>query len=84
MNKVIIFNDEDFLIGELEGKIETTSTWFDKENKTTKVFPDIPLRTAHFRQYKLIKSKTIRKELKKIERAIKYHKERKVNRCLNG
>ena len=58
MSKIIIFNDKDILIAELEGKVED-------ENK---------MKIAKFKEYKLLKSNTVQKLLKKIEKAIKYHK----------
>lgn len=58
MSKIIIFNNKDILIANLEGKIE-------EENK---------VKIAKFKDYKLFKSNTVQKLLKKIEKAIKYHR----------
>lgn len=58
MIKIIIFNDKDILIAELEGKVKD-------ENK---------MKIAKFKEYKLLKSNTVEKLLKKMEKAIKYHK----------
>ena len=58
MSKIIIFNKENILIAELEGKIE------EKDE----------MKVAKFKEYKLIKSNTIQKLLRKMEKVIKYHK----------
>ncbi len=60
MSKIIIFNKENILIAKLEGKIE------DKEK----------LKVAKFKEYRLIKSNTIQKLLRKIEKVVKYHKKK--------
>ena len=58
MSKIIIFNKKDILIADLEGKIEN-------DNK---------MKIAKFKEYKLLKSNTAQKLIRKLERAIKYHK----------
>lgn len=58
MSKIIIFNNKDILIAKLEGKIE-------EENK---------IKIAKFKDYKLLKSNTVQNLLRKIEKAIKYHR----------
>lgn len=58
MSKIIIFNNKDILVAELEGKIE-------EENK---------VKIAKFKDYRLLKSNTVQKLLRKIEKAIQYHK----------
>ena len=58
MPKIIIWDKDNFVIAELEGKTETSGS----------------LKIAKFRNYRIIKSQTIRKYLKKIETAIKYTK----------
>ena len=60
MAKVIIYDNKNFLIGDLEGKTK-------KNNDNT-----VDLKLIN---YKVIKSHTIRKLLKKIEKAIRFHKE---------
>lgn len=56
MPKIIIWDKDNFLLAELEGKTETLGQY----------------KIAKFKNYKLIKSQTIRKQLKKIEAVIKY------------
>lgn len=58
MSKIIIFNKKDILIADLEGNIEN-------DNK---------MKIAKFKEYKLLKSNTAQKLLRKLERAIKYHR----------
>lgn len=56
MPKIIIWNDRDFLIANLEGKTEKSGVF----------------KIAKFKEYKLIKSQTINKQLKRIEAVINY------------
>lgn len=56
MPKIIIWNDRDFLIADLEGKTEKSGDF----------------KIAKFKEYKLIKSQTINKQLKRIEAVLKY------------
>lgn len=56
MPKIIIWDKDNFVIADLEGKTETSGS----------------LKIAKFKNYKVIKSQTIRKHIKKIEAAIKY------------
>lgn len=58
MPKIIIWDKNNFVIADLEGKTEKSGS----------------LKIAKFKNYRIIKSQTIRKYLKKIEVAIKYTK----------
>ena len=73
MSKIIIYDNKNFLIAELEGRVEKEKTLnyaskYLEENKYT----------AKFSDFKLISSISLRKQLKKIEKIFKYHKEKKV------
>ena len=61
MSKIIIYNKDNILVAELEGKIEK-----DKE-----------YRVVRFKDFKLLQSISIQKQLRKIERNLKYHKKEK-------
>ena len=58
MPKIIIWDKDNFVIADLEGKTEKFGT----------------LKIAKFKNYRIIKSQTIRKYIKKIEAAIRYTK----------
>ena len=66
MSKIIIYNKDNILITKLEGKIEK-----DKD-----------YRVVRFKDFKLLQSISIQKQLRKIEKVEKYHKskEKKENR----
>jgi len=56
MSKIIIWNKDNFLIADLDGKI-------------TK---DCDYRIVKFKEFKLMKSQSIKKQIRKIEAVIKY------------
>ena len=56
MSKIIIWNKDNFLIAELDGKIQ-------KEHN---------FRVVKFKEFKLMKSQSIKKQIRKIEAVIKY------------
>ena len=56
MPKIIIWDKSNFVIADLEGKTETSG----------------PFKIAKFKNYRIMKRQTIKKQLKKIEAVIKY------------
>lgn len=56
MSKIIIWNKDNFLIADLDGKIEKLDNY----------------RIAKFKEFKLMKSQSIKKQIRKIEAVIKY------------
>lgn len=64
MSKIIIWNKDNFLIADLEGKIQ-------KVNQH---------RIVKFKEFKLMKSQSIKKQIRKIEAVIKYSDEREENK----
>jgi len=60
MPKIIIWDKNNFVIADLEGKTEKSGSF----------------KIVKFKNYKIIKSQTIRKYIKKIETAIKYSNEK--------
>lgn len=56
MPKVIIWDKNNFVIADLEGKTENSGTF----------------KIAKFKNYRIMKSQSIKKQLKKIEAVIKY------------
>lgn len=56
MPKIIIWDKSNLVIADLEGKTEKSGTF----------------KIAKFKNYKIIKSQTIKKQLRRIETAIKY------------
>ena len=62
MSKIIIYDNKNFLIAELNGKV-------DKEKESTYI--------AKFSKYRLIHSISLKKQLRKIEKIFRYHKEKK-------
>lgn len=63
MPKIIIYDKKNILIADLEGKIQKNGQ----------------LREAKFKDYKLIKSQTIKKHIKRIEAVLKYEKRKEKN-----
>lgn len=72
MSKIIIYDNKNILIAELEGKIEQETIG---EIITQKQYIRQVRYTANFREYKLISSFSLQKQLKKIEKIFKFHKE---------
>ncbi len=62
MPKIIIWDKDNFVIADLEGKTENSGQY----------------KIAKFKNYKLMKSQTIRKQIKKIEAVIKYSNMKEV------
>ena len=56
MSKIIIWNKDNFLIAELDGKIQKEHDY----------------RIVKFKEFKLMKSQSIKKQIRKIEAVIKY------------
>ena len=74
MSKIIIYDNKNILIADLEGT-ETKKEPIDKllQNK-----PAIAFETEYaaiFKDYKIIHSFSLKKQLRKIEKIFKYHKE---------
>ena len=67
MSKIIIYNKDNILITKLEGKIEK-----DKD-----------YRVVRFKDFKLLQSISIQKQLRKIEKVEKYHKSKEKNENRN-
>lgn len=78
MSKIIIYDNKNILIANLD-RTET------KREPIEKVFRNSPATTfeteyaAIFKEYKIIHSFSLKKQLKKIEKIFKYHKERGKN-----
>lgn len=66
MSKIIIYDDKNFLIGKLDGKVEKKT---DKTKENTEFI-------AHFSKYKIVNSVSLKKQLKKIEDIFKYHRKK--------
>lgn len=79
MSKIIIYDNKNILIADLkrtESKKEPIADYMVANNKkTTTVFHNEY--AAIFTEYKIIHSFSLRKQLKKIEKIFKYHKEKK-------
>lgn len=56
MSKIIIWNKDNFLIADLDGKIQK----------------EYDYRIVKFKKFKLMKSQSIKKQIRKIEAVIKY------------
>lgn len=65
MPKIIIWDKDNFVIADLEGKTEDLGQY----------------KIAKFKNYKLMKSQTIRKQIKKIEAVIKYSNTKGEEKC---
>lgn len=63
MPKIIIYDRKNILIAELEGKIETNGD----------------MKRAYFKNFRLVKSLTIMKHIKRIEAVLKYEKRKGKN-----
>lgn len=79
MSKIIIYDNKNILIADLkrtESKKEPIADYMVANNKKpTTVFHNEY--AAVFTEYKIIHSFSLRKQLKKIEKIFKYHKEKK-------
>lgn len=76
MSKIIIYDNKNILIANLE-RTETKKEPIDKllQNK-----PEIAFETEYaaiFKDYKIIHSFSLKKQLRKIENVFKYHREKK-------
>lgn len=76
MSKIIIYDNKNILIAELEGKIEQEIIG---EIITQKQYIRQVRYTANFREYKIISSFSLQKQLKKIENIFKYHRRKIKN-----
>lgn len=79
MSKIIIYDNKNILIANLdrtETKREPTEHLY--KNKPIVVEPETE-HAAIFKEYKIIHSFSLKKQLKKIEKIFKYHKERGKN-----
>lgn len=74
MSKIIIYDNKNILIANLD-KTETRKKKQNKSNNKTNVYYNEY--SAIFTKYKLIHSFSLKKQLKKIEKIIKFHKEEK-------
>lgn len=78
MSKIIIYDNKNILIANLD-RTET------KREPIKKLFRNSPATTfeteyaAIFKEYKIIHSFSLKKQLRKIEKIFKYHKERRKN-----
>lgn len=80
MSKIIIYDNKKLLIADLE-RTENRTRNYLHECANYKI-PQIETQyefAAIFRKYKIIHSISLKKQLKKIEKIMKYHKERKSN-----
>lgn len=76
MSKIIIYDNKNFLIADLEGKVERrliNEETIEKDYAVIKKYECI----AKFGEFRIIHSISLKKQLKKIERIFKYHKEKK-------
>ncbi len=72
MSKIIIYDNKNFLIAELKGKVKKESS-LELASKYLEKYTY----TVRFSEFKLISSVSLKKQLKKIEKIFKYHKEEK-------
>lgn len=78
MSKIIIYDNKNILIADLdrtESKRERQN--FDVANYKNPVTVSYSEYAAIFTEYKIIHSLSLKKQLKKIEKIFKYHKETK-------
>lgn len=75
MSKIIIYDNKNFLIAELQEKVEKETSL----ELTTSKYLEKNTYTAKFSEFKLISSISLKKQLRKIEKIFKYHKERGNN-----
>lgn len=71
MSKIIIYDNKNFLIAELDGKVIKEAVL--DEDKPQDIVEN--KYTARFSTYKLVHSNSLKREIKKIEKIFKYHKE---------
>lgn len=72
MSKIIIYDNKNILIANLEGRVEREKTGEIITNKQHIIEYKY---TVNFREFKLISSISLKKQLRKIEKIFKYHKE---------
>lgn len=76
MSKIIIYDNKNILIANLE-RTETKKEPIDKLLQSK---PEIAFETEYaaiFKDYKIIHSFSLKKQLRKIENVFKYHREKK-------
>lgn len=76
MSKIIIYDNKNILIADLE----RTETKRERIEKLLQNNPSTAFETeyvAFFKEYKIIHSFSLKKQLRKIEKIFKYHKETK-------
>lgn len=76
MSKIIIYDNKNILIADLD-RTESKREPIEKE-KLLKNYPVTAFELEHaaiFKEYKIIHSFSLKKQLKKIEKIFKYHKE---------
>lgn len=78
MSKIIIYDNEKMLIAELDRtntkrEVEYYESFNQNANKVIK-----NEHSAIFYDFKVIHSKSLKKHLKKLEKILKYHKEKKL------
>lgn len=74
MSKIIIYDNKNILIANLD----RTETKREPIEKLFRNYPTTTFETEHaaiFKEYKIIHSFSLKKQLKKIEKIFKYHKE---------
>lgn len=74
MSKIIIYDNKNFLIAELQEKVEKETSL-----ELTSKYLEKNTYTAKFSEFKLISSISLKKQLRKIEKIFKCHKERGNN-----
>ncbi len=72
MSKIIIYDNKNILIAELDGKVVKEAV-LDEDRPQDIVKNKY---TARFNTYKLVHSNSLQREIKKIEKIFKYHKEK--------
>ncbi len=85
MSKIIIYDNEKILIADLD-RTETkrASSNFDVANYKQPFTVNHNEYVAIFKEYKIIRSFSLKKQLKKIEKIFKYHKDKRKNSKING
>ena len=76
MSKLVIYDDKNILIADLD-KTDKRIVKSKKEIKGVPVNYIETIYAAYFKDYKLISSQSAQKEIKKLEKRLKYHKEDK-------
>ena len=85
MSKIIIYDNKNILIADLdrtESKKERQD--FDVAGYKNPVEAYHNEYVAIFKEYKIIRSFSLKKQLKKIEKIFKYHKDKRKNSKING